>query len=98
MISAILAVSGQLADARTTQVALNTGSVEKNPIMRTVISRFGMIGFYAVKIGIPVALSFLGSPILNIVLAAAGVGAAGYNYSRLKRQGVSIITGKKTVR
>jgi hypothetical protein len=96
MLTALLAVVGQLADARTTEVALKNGSIEKNPLVAKLISKYGVKGLYAVKFAVPVLLSLLGLASLNLVVAAVGVAAAGYNYARLRRQGINGLTGKKS--
>lgn len=45
----VLAVLGQFLDARTTEVALQNGFKEANPIGRFLIGKLGISGTYAIK-------------------------------------------------
>lgn len=91
MITAALAVIGQLTDARTTEFAVKHGGKELNPLMKKVLDKYGIKGLYFVKVGVPVAFAFAGYWPLNLLIGAVGLIFGGKNYSSLKAQGFTLL-------
>ena len=94
----LLAIVGEIADARSTQVALRHNAHEQNGLMARVLKRFGVAGLYVLKIAIPVVFFLLSLIFLSDtsdvaalaqgLFGLAGFGAAFYNYRQLWALGV----------
>ena len=90
MLTAALAVIGQLTDALTTGFAIKHGAKELNPLMKKVLDKFGIFGLYCIKIAVPIGFAFFGYRPLTLLIAAFGFALGGRNYSLLKRQGFTL--------
>ena len=96
-LAAVAAILGQFSDARTTDVALQHGFVESNPIAAPIIKKLGISPLYAFKCGV---LPAIGALVLGLghehaaIYTDAAIAGVGFvlgivNYLKLHKAKIS---------